>query len=145
MSDFLKVVFIVFLILVIQSCTDLGSTTSKYRIINDTPHTVELRFYKASIASQERKFVLKVEIEGEGLVLERTLKTYPPETNKPTDAYEADSVAVIFNKERVEGHKLFVPDGNSILFDYEINGSQYTYTITDENYNNATPCDGPCY
>jgi hypothetical protein len=107
---------------------------------------VELRFYKASIATQERNFVFKVDIEGEGLILERTLKTYPPDTNGPTDVYEADSVAVIFNMERIEGHVFIEPISGSImnLGDYERNGGQFTYTITEENYNNATPCDGPC-
>ncbi|MFD2100089.1 hypothetical protein [Flagellimonas iocasae] len=128
------------------SCTDSSTTTRNYRILNDTDHTVELRFYKASTATSERSFVFKVVIEGEGLVLERTLKTYPPDTNGPTDVYEADSVAVVFNGERVEGHIFIEPISGSImnLGDYERNGVQFTYTITEENYTNATPCDGSC-
>jgi hypothetical protein len=133
-------------LLVLCGCTDSSTTTRKYSIVNETTHTVELRFYKASIATQERNFVFKVDIEGEGLILERTLKTYPPDTNGPTDVYEADSVAVIFNMERIEGHVFIEPISGSImnLGDYERNGGQFTYTITEENYNNATPCDGPC-
>jgi hypothetical protein len=135
-------------LLVLCGCTDSSTTTRKYSIVNETTHTVELRFYKASIATQERNFVFKVDIEGEGLVLERTLKTYPPDTNGPIDAYKADSVAVIFNKERVEGHILTEPEFRSIMniSGYQSNeeGNDYIYTITETNFNNATPCDGTC-
>ena len=140
----MKNIWFVFLVFFLFGCPDMGTYYSSYSIVNETKHNIELRFYKAIIATEERSFVFKVEIEGEGLIIERTLKTYALDIDSPIEAFKADSVAVIFNKERVEGHKLFVPDGNSILFDYERNGNQYTYTITEENYKNATPCDGPC-
>jgi hypothetical protein len=140
----MKNIFFVFIALFLLGCPDMGTYYSSYKIINGTTHAVELRFYKGSIASDERNFVFKAATDGEGLVLERTLKTFALETNSPIEAFKADSIALVFNKERVEGHKLFVPAGNSMLFDYERNGEQFTYTITEENYNNAIPCDGSC-
>lgn len=144
MSKFLKVGFIALLFLMMLSCTDSSTTTRNYRIINGTTHAVELRFYKATLANQERSFVFKEEIEGEGLILERILKTYALETNSPIEAYKADSIALVFNNERLEGHTFSNPAGNSMLTNYKRNGEQFTYTITEENYSNATPCDGPC-
>jgi hypothetical protein len=144
LKSMMLVVFVIFLL----ACIDTLTFTARYRIANGTGHAVELRFYKAILADQERNFVFKVDIEGEGLVLERTLKTYPPDTNGPIDAYKADSVAVIFNKERVEGHILTEPEFRSIMniSGYQSNeeGNDYIYTITETNFNNATPCDGTC-
>lgn len=63
--------------------------------------------------------------------------------------FQADSIELIFDNDRIETHKLFFnePAGNS-LFDfssYEKKGDIHTYTIDAKNYNNATPCDGICY
>ncbi|MFC4220732.1 hypothetical protein [Flagellimonas marina] len=65
------------------------------------------------------------------------------------EIFQADSIEMIFDNDRIETHKLFYnePAGNS-LFDfsaYQRKGDTYTYTIDAKNYNNATPCDGPCY
>jgi len=144
MTNFLKKGLIALLFLALLSCTDLGSTTSTYKIINGTSHAVELCFYKGSIASEDRSFVFKEEIEVQGLIVERTLKTYALDIDSPIEAFKADSIALIFNKERVEGHTFNSPIDNSLLDDYERNGNQFTYTITEENYNNAIPCDGLC-
>lgn len=142
MSNFLKVGLIT-LFLNTMSCTDSSTTTRVYRIINGTTRAVELRFYEIPLKGQTN-FVFATELDGSGLVIERKLKTYALETNSPIEAFEADSIALIFNKERVEGHTFSSPPGNSMLTNYERNGNQFTYTITEENYNNATPCDGPC-
>lgn len=65
------------------------------------------------------------------------------------EIFQADSIELIFDNERIETHKLFYyePVDHS-LFDYgsyQRKGDTYTYTIDAKNYNNATPCDGPCY
>ena len=85
--------------------------------------------------------------EGEGLVVERSADFFAGEkTTGPRNAYMlADSIAVIFNNERVEGHNTSVPD-RSLLLNYESEKGQnvFVYTITQENFDNAIPCDGPC-
>ncbi|MFN3138400.1 MAG: hypothetical protein ACE37L_11985 [Allomuricauda sp.] len=64
------------------------------------------------------------------------------------EIFRADSIVMIFDNERLETHYLFTnePAGNSLFdFDsYQRDGETYTYTIDAKNYNNATPCDGPC-
>ncbi|MEW2920555.1 hypothetical protein AB1A65_03735 [Muricauda sp. ANG21] len=124
-------------------CPDIGSYYASYRIANETEHDVELRFYEFPLKGQTN-FVFAAELDGSGIVIERTLKTYALETNNPGEAFEADSIALIFNNGRVEGHTFNSPAGNSMLTNYERNGDHFTYTITEENYNHANPCDGPC-
>jgi len=62
---------------------------------------------------------------------------------------QADSIVMIFDNERRETHTLLTNQPrNHNLFNYDsyqITGDIYTYTIDAKNYNNATPCDGPCY
>jgi hypothetical protein len=142
-----KILFTV-LMMLLFGCPDIQTFSTRYMIVNETDHQVQLRFYKAIITTEERSFEFKVEIEGEGLILERILDTDALTGNGPTVAYESDSVAVIFNNERIEGHILTVPVSGSIMniSGYQSNeaGNDYLYTITNTNYNNATPCDGPC-
>lgn len=62
---------------------------------------------------------------------------------------QADSIVIVFDNERIETHKLFYnePPGNN-LFDLcssQRKGDTYTYIIDEKNYNNAIPCDGPCF
>ncbi|RDY59608.1 hypothetical protein [Flagellimonas nanhaiensis] len=143
MSNFLKVGFNTLFFLVLASCTDSSTTTRNYKIVNGTTDAVELHFYEFPLEGQN-KFVFTTELDGPGLVIERTLKTYALDFNTPIEAFKADSIALIFNNERVEGHTFSSPMDNSMLDDYERNGGQFTYTITEENFNNATPCDEPC-
>ncbi|MFC4220730.1 hypothetical protein [Flagellimonas marina] len=131
------------LLLITISCTDSSTTTRVYRIVNSTTHAVELHFYEIPLKGQTN-FVFATGLDDSGLVIERKLKTYALESNSPIEAFEADSIALIFNNERVEGHTFNSPAGNSMLTNYERNGDHFTYTITEENYNNANPCDGPC-
>ena len=127
----------------------MGTYYSSYSIVNETKHNIELRFYKAILAGQERNFVFKVDIEGKGLIIKRTLKTYALDIDSPIEAFKADSVAVIFNDEKIEGHILTKPKFVSIMniSGYESNeaGDDYIYSITEANFNNAASCDGPCY
>jgi hypothetical protein len=61
---------------------------------------------------------------------------------------QADSIVLIFDNERIETHYLHivVPVGHSLFNNdsYIHDGSTSTYTIDAKNYDNATPCDGPC-
>ena len=144
----MKSIFFVFIALFLLGCPDMGTYYSSYSIVNETKHNIELRFYKLILAGQERSFVFKVTIEGQGLVIKRTLKTYALDVDSPFEAFEADSVAVIFNKERVEGHVFIEPMSGSIINrgDYESNeaGNDYVFYLKETNYKNATPCDGSC-
>ncbi|WP_242535696.1 hypothetical protein [[Muricauda] lutisoli] len=62
---------------------------------------------------------------------------------------QADSIALIFDNERIETHFLHTvaPEGHSLFSNdsYIHEGNKSTYTIDAKNYINATPCNGPCY
>ncbi len=128
-------------------CTDSVTYITTYKIINETDNSVELRFYKSSVVG-EASFVFKANSDTPGLILERILETGSLDTNNATDAYKADSVAVIFNGERIEAHTFLEPFDNSIMDegDYHIikDKNEYIYTITEANFDNATPCDWLC-
>lgn len=134
-------------LILVYSCTDSVTYITTYKIINETDNSVELRFYKSSVVG-EASFVFKANSDTPGLILERILETGSLDTNNATDAYKADSVAVIFNGERIEAHTFLEPFDNSIMDegDYHIikDKNEYIYTITEANFNNATPCDWLC-
>ena len=110
-------------------------------INNGLENRIDMKFFRNGLPS-ERKPISKMgpgEIFREGDTQTGVL-IY--------EIFQADSIELIFDNELIETHKLFYnePVGNS-LFDfssYQREGDTYTYTIDEKNYNNATPCDGPC-
>ena len=116
-----------------------------YRIENTTDHQVSLFFYNIDQEGQ-RNFAFKKEIDGKGLILEKKITALPGEAAIP-DLYGANLVVVVFDNSRVEEHINGAPRENSILdypFTYTVNGNTLTYEITQQNFENAIPCDGPC-
>ncbi|MEP4743368.1 MAG: hypothetical protein ABJX94_01575 [Flavobacteriaceae bacterium] len=127
----------------ILSCTDVGTLGRTYSIVNGTEEQVSLLFYDTQ--GDKPELVLSESLNGEGLIVERTLETYMRDQNTPEIAFKADSVSVIFNNERAEAHYQLIPDRSIILGDYEVKSNiSFIYTITQENYDNAIPCDGSC-
>ena len=116
-----------------------------YRIENTTNHQVSLFFYNIDQEGQ-RNFAFKKEIDGKGLILEKKITARPGAAAIP-DLYGANLVVVVFDNSRVEEHINGAPRENSILdypFTYTVNGNTLTYEITQQNFENAIPCDGPC-
>lgn len=143
---FRKRILYVLLFFVSISCVDSSSSTVNYIIINETERTLELRFYDLNQLGESNLSFVET-IDGPGLIFEKKLVTNDLlDTNLPSDVFKADSVAIIFDSTRIESHTFNVPFGNSImkLSDYSRDGVNYTYTITQENYDNAVPCNGPC-
>ena len=139
---FKQLTFILSASITLVTCTD-EKMSNIYRIENATTNEVTLRFYSSS----QQLLFENQSVEGESLIVERSADFFPGEiTSGPNDAFMlADSIAVIFNNERVEGHNTSVPD-RSLLLNYESEKGQnvFVYTITQENFDNAIPCDGPC-
>ena len=130
-------------VLLAMSCWPREMEETINLVINsDLDNRVDMKFFRNGLSS-ERKTISK---------------TGPGEIFRDGDTdmgvqihgiFQADSIELIFDNERIETHKLFYnePVGNS-LFDfssYQRKGDTYTYTIDTKNYNNATPCNGPCY
>ena len=66
------------------------------------------------------------------------------------DVFRTDSIVVVFNNERKETHS-GSPELKSLSMLASISYEQqaddrnkYIYRITQENYDNAIPCNGPC-
>ncbi|MEP5614484.1 MAG: hypothetical protein ABJP76_00140, partial [Flavobacteriaceae bacterium] len=61
------------LILCVLSCTDIGTTTTNYKIGDGTVEQVTLLFYDTQ--GDKTELVLSESLNGEGLIVERTLET----------------------------------------------------------------------
>ncbi|MBO6531813.1 MAG: hypothetical protein JJ885_02090 [Muricauda sp.] len=142
MLDTIKTLSRLFLCFLFSSCWPREMEETINLVINsDLDSRVDIKFFRNGLSS-ERKAISK---------------TGPGEVFRDGDTdmgvqihgiFQADSIELIFDNERLETHYLFTnePAGNSLFdFDsYKRDGETYTYTIDTKNYNNATPCDGPC-
>jgi len=104
-------------------------------INNGLDNRVDMKFFRNGLPS-ERKPISKIgpgEIFKEGDTQTGVL-IY--------EIFQADSIVMIFDNERMEIHSLFANEPvNHSLFDYDSyqrEGDTYTYTIDEKNYNNAT-------
>lgn len=87
------------------------------------------------------------EINGAGFIYDESKTLYNPgDSEIPEDVFGADSLAVIFDNERIQAHYSGLPFENSLAFfsDYIQEEDTNRYIITEENYQNATGCDGDC-
>ncbi|MBA4746792.1 MAG: hypothetical protein H2058_16215 [Muricauda sp.] len=65
----------------------------------------------------------------------------------PFDVFDADSISIIFNEERIQGHNLFEPKGFSLLNqqDYQNMGNgKFLYLIGQDNYDASVACEDNC-
>ena len=117
-----------------------------YRIENTTDYQVSLFFYNVGTDGQ-KFYAYQAEIEGKGIIVEKKVIS-GSHGDMPSNAFEANLVIVVFDNLRLQEHISGAPRENSILdypFTYTANGNNtYTYEITEENFENAIPCDGPC-
>ena len=137
-----KAVFL-FLLIFLQSCWPREMVETVNLIItNGLDLHVQMRFFSKGLPSG-REIISKT---GPGEIF----------SDGGTDTgvliheiFQADSIVIVFNNERIEIHDLLTNepiDHNLFNYDsYQRKGDTWTYTIDTKNYNNATPCDGPCY
>lgn len=134
----------------IFSCNNESEFPTKYIIENTTERTIEIKFYDRSNrdASGDPTLVNSQNIIGKGILYNesRTVQG-PADSDSPLEIFNADSLAILFDDEKVESHYDGLPSGNSLTFigDYIGEGNTiYTYKITAKNYENARVCDGDC-
>lgn len=85
---------------------------------------------------------------GRGILYDKTeILDDPLDRETSERIYGADSIAIVFGKQRVQGHYGFTPIGNSLTFfcDYKSEGNTKRFIITEQNFNYVVPCDGNCY
>ena len=130
-------------LLLLNSCWPKDLEETGIIVINNgLDNNVQMRFFRNSIPSG-LEIVSKT---GKGEIYRGEDKSTLVVINQ---ILQADSIALIFDNERVETHFLHtvVPVGHSLFNNdsYKHDGNTSTYTIDAKNYNNATPCNGPCY
>lgn len=138
MFKYYKIIFISCFFI---SCHVDKEETVTLEIVNSLDSKVRIEFYDRGFPSG----IIMNEIQGQGSLFKGS------DTGRVVLIHEimdADSIVLIFDNQKFESHLLLknIPVGNSI-FDGEnypnINGIN-TYTITQENYDNAIPCNSSC-
>jgi len=138
----MKNIVLVVLMIVI-GCTPEQSTVSEYQIENGLDIPIVLRFYRNGLPSTE---TTTVTLQGLGDTYEKSGETLGSNTT-PFDVFSADSILVVFDGERIQGHNLFEPKGFSLLNqqDYQnIGSSRFLYIIDQNNYDASVPCEDNC-
>lgn len=111
-------------------------------INNGLDNNVQMRFFRNGLPSGKEK----ISKTGKGEIFKGEDTSTVVLINQ---ILQADSIEMIFDNERLEAHFLYTvePKGHSLFkSDSHIHdGNTSTYIIDAKNYNNATPCDGPCY
>ncbi|MFI8604891.1 hypothetical protein ACIGCP_10540 [Cellulophaga baltica] len=133
-----KTVFVCWALVFIISCDK--NTDETYEIYNTLENIVNIDFFKYGVISDE-----SIQVSGIGILKTKTVSKF---SNHFGSFMKADSVRIIFDGNRVQIFS-FTTDFNeegSILDEnnYLLEGGNFVYKITQENYDNATPCDGDC-
>jgi len=138
----IKTVLTLITVLLVMSCWPREMEETGIIVINNgLDNHVDMQFFRNSIPSG-LKIVSKT---GKGEIFKGEDTSTVITINQ---ILQADSIVLIFDNERIETHYLHivVPVGHSLFNNdsYIHDGSTSTYTIDAKNYDNATPCDGPC-
>lgn len=138
---------LIFLVLIpFTSCTNSGTYEGRYIIENQTDKRVELRFYSHR-DGPNATLALTRNSDGPGVLYDESKKLYSPlDRETPEIVYGADSIVILFDNQHVQTHFGFIPIYNSLTFfgDYKSEGNIKRYVITNQNFEEAIPCDGTC-
>jgi hypothetical protein len=146
MNSYIIKLWVVPILIILNACTDSKPSKGRYIIENSTERKVKIKFYERQQLG-DQILILTKEIEGPGILYDK-VKVLEGVTDRegPRDIFGADSLAVIFDNEKIQPHYEGLPFENSLVFfsDYIQEGDTKRYIITEENYQNAAPCDGDC-
>ncbi len=138
--------WVIVLFIISNSCTDQGEYKGRYIIENATERTVKIKFYERQRVG-EPLLAFTRDIVGPGVLYDEVkVLDGVTDTQSPEDVFGSDSLAVIFDGEKIQAHYEGLPFENSLAFfsDYMQEGDTFRYIITEENYKNALDCDGDC-
>ena len=129
--------------------------STQYVIKNETSQVVKLNYYTTLNNTLLNNYIINTNEILEGPLSERGSTSpldYPDYTLAVTNLSDGDSLVVIFNNEKKTIMQTSL-DGyseplNRNLFrhgNYEYLGNdQFQFTFTEEDYENAEDCGGPC-
>ena len=145
------------LITILISC---GPETERemrtYVILNETNNNVTLLLSLNNIDELNTYVVLGTNEIYRGERLELGNLTMLPETTTPVQSLGADEVAIVFDDEYILFFDVDLSNEEPVFSNplnrnplrhgsYEFIGDdEFLFTITQEDFENATPCDGPC-
>ena len=153
-----KITVIIVLIFTISCVKEMDKYSIQYIIKNETSTPLKLNFYLSSNNQLIDVFTINVNETIKGNLTERGTTPqikYPKNSLAITELSSGDSLVTIFNNEK----KIIMytsptsPNGfseplNRNLFrhgNYEYLGNdQFQFTFTEEDYENAEDCGGPC-
>ena len=131
---------------ILFGCEELSTTKIEYIVENGTDHNIELNFFK-TVNVDGVEFVFSERLSGKGEFFSKSDDIVFNGNESPNGIFESDSVVVIFNNERQEVHFGFDPEENNVfnVSDYrrEQEGRS-RILLTEQNFNNSVPCNGPC-
>jgi len=146
MNSYIFKIFVILSVITLNSCTDQGDYKGRYIIENATERAVTIKFYDRQ-GMGEPILILTKEIDGSGIIYDEFKTLYSPGDNEiPEDFFDADSLAVIFDNQKIQAYYESLPFENSLsdFGDYIQEGDTNRYIITEENYQNAVGCNGDC-
>ena len=146
----MKTLFFLIALLIITSCTDLGSTkTYTFTVNNDSSTNIKIIGYVKFTNVEE--YIINLENE------ESLTKSF--ESGSPPRGYSwnsffgssngnsgADSIKIIYDSTKFEkfGINNLSDPRNPLGPNHNDGELEATYTITQEDYENAEPCNGDC-
>lgn len=127
-------------------------------IQNGTSENIIIEKYFKTFPENSEFLSLPIQTVFRGLTTESENPDYYRDlnSNMPFSSLVGDTIIIIFNNERKFGYSFQTLEGvttfsqpiNRNIFRlgaYEaLDNDEFLYTITQEDYDNATPCDGPC-
>ncbi|UII79386.1 hypothetical protein [Flagellimonas sp. CMM7] len=133
----------------------------QYVIQNSSSFQIVLQFYKNGEPSRYNETLLNTSNQLEGSVLTRSGGPWDDLAKEqlidnPVASLEADSITVIFNKEKKATYTIefmqtgvpaFNPANRNLLRDTDyvsIGKDKFLFQITDSDYEGAEPCIGDC-
>lgn len=156
----MKYLLFSFLILLIFSCDIINeqSTKATFTIENEYNEGVKLVFFTSSTMTENRSINLNLNEAYTGDIIESSVGGIFDNPELSTlGGFFGDSIVVIYNNERFMSHYLITAPENTFQYSEPINRNlfrsgnyeevseeNFIYTITQEDFDSATPCDGPC-
>ena len=146
-----KLLLLIPISIILCSCPDMGESKHyKYTIANNSGTNIEIIPYISGVKNINQKKIIS-----NGDSLQKELEVQPPYTSGLTmrhlitDSYDLTAIEIIFNNNKKIIYEVcpnLICTNKRNIFDVEsANDNIEIYTITPEDFQNATDCNGNCY
>lgn len=125
----------------------------EYALENNSNFDIKINFYQTDGTTFVESLILLVNQQSNFVEIEGSSQFLNGE-NSSLASWPSGNAEIIFNNESIltiitsdESQEFSQPIDRNIfrLGNYEsIGNNQFVFSLTDEDYNNSTPCNGPC-